>query len=95
MDNYEVSWQSDIDETCPDIDIRNTIVSTSPNSYSITGLEEDSSYAITVTAINAAGRVHSIAKSGTTNEAGKGLVNAIIINMSKYYFFYSSICCSN
>ena len=83
VDNYEVSWKRNTDETCPEVDIRNATITTSPNSYTIAGLEEDSSYTITVTAINAAGRVPSIPDTGVTKEAGKGLGNVVIINKSK------------
>ena len=44
-------------------------------SYTITGLEEDSSYTITVTATNAAGNAVSDLVTGMTGETGEGLAD--------------------
>ena len=78
VDNYEVSWKRNKDEKCPAIDMHNSTITVSPDSYTITGLEEDSSYTITVTAINAAGKVFSVLVTGVTMEAGKGQVFVVI-----------------
>ena len=63
VDSYEVVWERN--------DIRNSITITDGStSYTITGLEEDSSYTITVTATNAAGSVPSGPVSDSTLAAG-------------------------
>ena len=66
------------DGTCPEVDMHNTTIIYSSISYTITGLEEDSSYTITVTTINAAGRVPSIPDTGVTMEACKGQAFVVI-----------------
>ena len=48
VDSYEVMWEGDGTRG-------STIITDGSTSYTITGLEEDSSYTITVTASNAAG----------------------------------------
>ena len=58
---------------CSDEDKGNTTITNgSTRYYTITGLEEDSSYTITVTAINAAGRAVSDPITGMTEKAGEG-----------------------
>ena len=65
-------WQRDTSGECPDEDEGSTTVTGGSTSYDIMGLEEDSSYSITVTARNTAG---SSAVSNTvtaiTLEAGE------------------------
>ena len=54
--SYEVEWQRDTSVGCTDEDTGNTtITGGSMTSYNITGLEEDSRYAVTVTASNTLG----------------------------------------
>ena len=48
-------WERDTSGECPDEDEGSTTIADGSTSYTITGLEEDSSYTITVTATNAAG----------------------------------------
>ena len=71
-DIYEVMWQRDTSIGCSDEDEGNTTITDGSTSYDIMGLEEDSSYTITVTASNSAG---SSAVSSTvtamTLEAGE------------------------
>ena len=55
VDSYEVMWQRDTSGECPDEDEGSTTITDGSTSYDIMGLEEDSSYSITVTASNAAG----------------------------------------
>ena len=72
--SYKVMWQTnDVGGCSGDSDMDSTIINSGPiTSYDITGLEEDSTYAITVTASNSAG---SSAVSNTvtamTMEAGE------------------------
>ena len=54
-DIYEVMWQRDTSIGCSDEDEGNTTITSISTSYDIMGLEEDSSYTITVTASNSAG----------------------------------------
>ena len=65
-------WQRDTSVGCSDEDEGNTTITDGSTSYEIMGLEEDSSYSLTVTAANVAG---SSAVSETvpamTEEAGE------------------------
>ena len=72
--SYEVMWERDTSLKCTGFsDMDSTSITDDSPSYDITGLEEDSTYSITVTASNSAG---SSAVSNTvtaiTIEAGKG-----------------------
>ena len=72
VDSYEVMWQRDTSGECPDEDEDSTTITSGSNSYEIMGLEEDSSYNITVTASNAAGSsAVSITVTAMTLEAGE------------------------
>ena len=73
VDSYEVTWERDTSGECPDVDEGNATVSGSSTSYTITQLEEDSSYTINITATNAAESVTSIPTTETTLEAGESL----------------------
>ena len=73
VDSYEVVWERDTSGECPDEDEGSATITDSSTSYTITGLEEDSSYTITVTATNAAGSAASDPITGMTREAGEGL----------------------
>ena len=64
VDSYEVMWETDSSATITD----------GSTSYTITGLEEDTSYTITVTATNAAGSAVSAPVTGTTSSTGKGIM---------------------
>ena len=55
VDEYEVEWERYTSEVCPYVDEGNATINGSSTNYTITGLEEDSSYNITVTATTAAG----------------------------------------
>ena len=72
VDSYEVMWGRDTSRECPDEDESSATITDGSTSYTITGLEEDSSYTITVTANNAAGNAVSDTVTGMTGEAGKG-----------------------
>ena len=71
VDSYEVMWERDTSGECPDEDEGSATITDGSTSYTITGLEEDSSYTITVTATNAAGSAASHPVSGTTEEIGE------------------------
>ena len=70
VDEYEVEWERDTSGACLDVDEGNTTIIGTLTNYTITGLEEDSSYTITVTAVNTAGS--NISQTIVhTEEAGK------------------------
>ena len=69
VDSYEVMWERDTAGQCPDEDEGSATITDGSTSYTITGLEEDSSYTITVTATNAAGSAVSEPATGMTEEA--------------------------
>ena len=71
VDSYEVMWQRDTSGDCPDGDEGSMSITDGSTSYMITGLEEDSSYSITVEAINSIGMATSNTATGMTQEAGK------------------------
>ena len=74
--SYEVMWQRDTSVGCSYVDGGSATITDGSTSYDITGLEEDSSYNITVRASNTAG---STAVSNTvtvmTPETGE-LINS-------------------
>ena len=77
VDSYEVVWERDTSGECPDEDEGSATITDGSTSYTITGLEEDSSYTITVTATNAAGSAASDPVTGMTGEAGEGLTDMV------------------
>ena len=66
-------WERETSGGCPDEDEGSATITDGSTSYNITGLEEDSSYIITVTATNVAGSVVSDPVTGMTEQAGEGL----------------------
>ena len=68
--SYEVVWQRNTSLECPNIDKDNVTITDGSTSYDIVGLEEDSTYSITVTALNAAGS-SSVTATVITLEAGE------------------------
>ena len=69
VESYKITWERDTSGECPDVDEGNAAVSGTITSYTITQLEEDSSYTINVTATNAAESVTSIPVTVITMEA--------------------------
>ena len=65
-------WQRDTSVGCSDEDEDSTTITDGSTSYEIIGLEEDSSYSLTVTAVNAAGS-SAVSETVTvmTEEAGE------------------------
>ena len=75
VDEYLIQWERDTSRACPDEDTDNTTISGgSATSHTIPGLEEDSTYTITVTASNTAGSSVGTSITVTTNEAGENLI---------------------
>ena len=77
VDSYEVVWERDTSGECPDEDEGSATITDGSLSYTITGLEEDSSYTITVTATNAARSAVSEPVTRMTGEAGEGLTDMV------------------
>ena len=63
-------WERDTSGEYPDEDEGSATITDGSTSYTITGLEEDSSYTITVTATNAAGSAVSDPVTGMTKIEG-------------------------
>ena len=74
VDSYEVMWQRDTSGECPDEDEDSISLTDGSTSYDIMGLEEDSSYSITVTASNVAGSAVSNTVTAMTLEAGESVI---------------------
>ena len=70
VDSYDVTWQRDTLVGCSDEDQATTTISGGSTGYVITGLEEDSSYIITLRAFNAAGSSEDTINA-MTQEAGE------------------------
>ena len=64
-------WKRNISGKCHDVDMGSTTIHDGSTSHTIRGLEEDSTYTITVTATNAAGSVVSDPVTQMTEEAGE------------------------
>ena len=73
VDSYEVMWQRDTSVGYSDEDEASGIINTNSisTSYVISGLEEDSLYRTTVTAVNSIANVVSETVTAMTKEAGE------------------------
>ena len=71
--SYKVMWQRDTSVGCSDEDEASGIINTNSisTSYVISGLEEDSLYMITVTAVNSIASVVSETVTAMTKDAGE------------------------
>ena len=69
MTNFEVMWQRDTSVGCSDEDEGSSIRITTD--HNISGLEEDSLYRITVTAVNSIASIVSETVTVITEEAGE------------------------
>ena len=67
--SYEVMWQRDTTISCSDVDEGSTTITDGSTSYHVWGLEEDSSYIMSVTASNSAGSSNTV--TTMTLEAGE------------------------
>ena len=78
VESYEVMWQRDTSGECSDENEGSISLTGGSTSYDIVGLEEDSSYNITVTANNGAGG-STVSNTITTMtlEAGEGCPYAL------------------
>ena len=66
-----VTWRRDTLRECPGVDKGNTTITGDSTSYTISGLQEDSNYTITVIASNVAGSAVSDLVTAMTGEAGE------------------------
>ena len=73
VDIYVVTWERATSRECSYVDIGNTTIADSSTNYTITKLVEDSTYIITVKAINATGSTVTGHVTGMTGEAGEEL----------------------
>ena len=71
VDSYGVTWERDTSGECPDVDEGNATGGGSITSYTITQLEEDSSYTINITASNRVNDVMSTHVIEMTMAAGE------------------------
>ena len=87
-DRYEVVWQRDTDIGCPDED---SGTATGNIVGEITGLQEDSSYSITVRAINDAGNSSEITVTAMTLEAGMLPMLYLYLTCTSWFISCSTI----
>ena len=66
-----MSWEENGSKKCHKVDKGSAKSISGSTKYTITGLEEDSNYTITVTATNAAGSSVSVPVTAMTGEAGE------------------------
>ena len=97
VDSYEVMWQRDTSGECSDEDEGSTTITDGSTDYTIEGLEEDSTYMVTVTAVYSIGNANSNMTVVTTSEAG---MYWLILQLrghdnSNVSSSFSSICCSH
>ena len=85
VDSYEVLWNRDTPDDCPDVHTGSATVSgTAPRSYDIMGLFGDSAYMIRVNATNAAGSAISGQLVVLTDTHGNPLPN-YVCNVLAYH----------
>ena len=77
VDSYQVLWERDTSVGCPDQDENSASVSGASTSYNITGLEEDSSYSVTLLASNRAGSIN-VSVVRTTEEESEWLKKILL-----------------
>ena len=95
--SYEVDWQRVTTGDCDDEDEGSaTLVGGSMTSYTVTGVQEDSSYTITVTASNSIGDEVSEPITGETMTAGyvlKTMLTLVIVSLDNHSSICPSIFC--
>ena len=80
----EVMWQRDTSGVCPTEDQGSATITDGSTYYDIVGLEEDSTYIITLTASNDAGSQSSHPVTKTTNMAREGDFKHLSILFTSY-----------
>ena len=90
VDSYVVAWTSG---ECPDVDEGNTTTITNDStSYTISGLQEGSSYTVNVTATNTAGSADSDPVTGRTQETSECLLTLGAHARGLQYLFCLCVC---
>ena len=79
-------WQRDTSGDCPDEDEDSISITDGSTSYMIPELEEDSSYSITVEAMNSIGMATSSTATGMTQEAGMSVCKMIVNKYFNYMY---------
>ena len=85
--SYEVTWNSDGD----DDNIEPVIISGDRTDYTITGLNEGSTYSITVTPINDAGRGESLTFTISTT-SGNIVIHTLSVCVCVIYYVCVCVC---
>ena len=85
---YLIEWQRDTSVGCSDKDQGNTTIT--DTSYTISGLDEDSRYTITVIASNTAGNSEVSNLTAVTEEAGERLPLLVVLVYGP--LSHSSVC---
>ena len=75
VDSYAVAWTS---RECPDVDEGNITITNGSTSYTISGLQEGSSYTVNVTATNTAGSAVSEPVTERTQETSEILFQTLL-----------------
>ena len=91
--SYEVMWERDTSLVCTGFsDLDSANITDGSTSYDITGLEEDSTYSITVIASNIVNSVNSEVVNGITQETSESIfiVSSIIYTVSLYSSYWTS-----
>ena len=86
-----MEWQRDTSVGCSDEDQDSTTITDGSTSYTISGLEEDSSYIINMTASTVGGSVMSDILTEMTPEAGERLPLQAALQFKLVVYFPSSI----
>ena len=94
FESYDVMWKRDNTRKCSEKDEGNITITDDTNSYTITGLEEDSYYEMTVTVHNVNESAVSGAITAVTDEAGKRVADTVSITKftSNSLLSFSFIC---
>ena len=84
--SYEVMWQRDTSVGCSYVDGDSATITDGSTSYDITGLEEDSSYNITVRASNTAGST-AVSNTVTVMTPETGELIKLILQLRSMFFY--------
>ena len=81
VDGYFVEWTS---RECPDVDEGSTTITDGSTSYTISGLQEGSSYTVNVTATNTAGSAVSDPVSGRTQDTSECSFQTLLAEVKNF-----------
>ena len=84
VDSYVVTWTS---RECPDVDEGSTsTITDGSTSYTISGLQEGSSYTVNVTATNTAGSAVSDPVSGRTQDTSECSLQTLLTEVRNFMY---------